>query len=160
MSLPQDQHHLMHAWGLKHPWVGDNCPVQQPIKTCTLCAMYLLQVCVHKWFDVQRTTGTNCTCPYCRRKLRFSDLTHDPTIQQQLDQLSVLCPNAPAGCPAVMARADLPAHLQHSCMHEAVSCRFCGQAGVRSEIQEHERSSCRKRLVPCQHAAAGECRHA
>lgn len=114
-----------------------------------------LQVCVHKWFDVQRTTGSNCTCPYCRRRLRFSDLTHDPAVQQQLDQLSVLCPNAPAGCPGVMPRADLPAHLQHSCMLEQVSCRFCGTTGVRSAILRHEGSSCRQRLVPCSNAAAG-----
>lgn len=110
---------------------------------------------MHKWFDVQRTTGSNCTCPYCRRRLRFSDLTHDPAVQQQLDQLSVLCPNAPAGCSGVMPRADLPAHLQHSCMLEQVSCRFCGTTGVRSAILRHEGSSCRQRLVPCSNAATG-----
>jgi hypothetical protein len=110
---------------------------------------------VHKWFRVQRNTGSQCTCPYCRRKLRFSDLSHDPAIQQQLDQLPVLCVNAPAGCPAIVPRAELPAHLQHSCMFETVTCSFCSTTGTRSDIQQHEASTCSRRLVPCIHSAAG-----
>jgi hypothetical protein len=104
---------------------------------------------------VQRNTGSQCTCPYCRCKLRFSDLTHDPAIQQQLDQLPVLCSNSKAGCPAVVPRADLPAHLQHSCMLETVACKFCSTTGTRSDIQQHEASTCSKRLVPCIHATSG-----
>lgn len=40
-------------------------------------------------FDTQKSNAQGCTCPYCRRRLKFSDLKHDPAIQQQLDQLQV-----------------------------------------------------------------------
>lgn len=114
-----------------------------------------MQGCLHKWLDMQRTTGGQCTCPICRRKLRYTDLRHDPAIQQQLQQLKVLCPNASAGCGAVMTRAEVAGHLQHTCLYEQVSCSYCGTQGMRSAIQEHEASGCSQRPVPCINSAAG-----
>lgn len=123
--------------------------------TCPHHTQHTQQGCLHKWFDTQRTTGSPCTCPYCRCPLRYSELVHDAGIQAQLDALHVLCPNASAGCPAVMPRADLPAHLQHDCMQQSVSCRFCSLSGARWHIQQHEGSRCPKRLVACSNAAEG-----
>jgi hypothetical protein len=110
---------------------------------------------VHRWLDVQRTTGAQCTCPYCRQPLRFSALVHDASIQQQLEALHVLCPNAAAGCGAVLSRAEVARHLQDSCALQPVACSFCGKPGLRADIQAHEATSCSQRPVPCINARAG-----
>eukprot|EP00879_Flechtneria_rotunda_P005047 GHRR01005324.1.p1 GENE.GHRR01005324.1~~GHRR01005324.1.p1 ORF type:complete len:804 (+),score=299.97 GHRR01005324.1:199-2610(+) len=122
---------------------------------CPSCKNTFCQNCVHKWFNTQKNRGQGCTCPYCRRKLRFSDMRHDPAIQQQLDQLLVHCANEAAGCQDVLPRARVAAHLQHECWAQRCTCRHCGLAGIRRDIHQHEANSCPHRPVPCPNAAAG-----
>eukprot|EP00775_Hariotina_reticulata_P006996 gene6996-7210_t len=66
-------------------------------------------------FICTKYTSQACTCPYCRRKLRYSELQYSLEVQQRLDALQVYCPNAAAGCQAVMARAKVAAHLRTAC---------------------------------------------
>ncbi|KAF6255471.1 hypothetical protein COO60DRAFT_1661495 [Scenedesmus sp. NREL 46B-D3] len=122
---------------------------------CPGCSQTFCQNCVHKWFDTQKSNAQGCTCPYCRRRLRFSDLKHDLKIQQQLDQLQVHCPNQEAGCTAVVARGSVPSHLKRDCWAQQCSCKFCGLQGLRQDISQHESCECEQRLVPCSNAAAG-----
>eukprot|EP00882_Tetradesmus_deserticola_P030076 GHRQ01033738.1.p1 GENE.GHRQ01033738.1~~GHRQ01033738.1.p1 ORF type:complete len:397 (+),score=162.60 GHRQ01033738.1:797-1987(+) len=122
---------------------------------CPGCSQTFCQNCVHKWFDTQKSNAQGCSCPYCRRRLKFSELKHDPKVQQQLDQLQVHCPNQKAGCTAVIARGKLPSHLKHDCWAQQCSCKFCGLQGLRRDINQHESRECQQRLTPCSNAAAG-----
>lgn len=47
------------------------------------------QECLDQWFDTQKRNMQPCSCPYCRRPLRYSQLRHDPAVQAQLDALQV-----------------------------------------------------------------------
>ncbi|WIA13492.1 hypothetical protein OEZ85_007068 [Tetradesmus obliquus] len=122
---------------------------------CPGCSQTFCQNCVHKWFDTQKSNAQGCTCPYCRRRLKFSDLKHDPAIQQQLDQLQVHCPNAKAGCTAIVARGAVPSHLKRDCWAQLCCCCFCGLQGLRRDISKHESNECSQRLISCSNAAAG-----
>lgn len=122
---------------------------------CATVMLFGFQACVHRWFNTQKSNVQGCTCPYCRRKLKFSDLKHDALIQQKLDRLLVHCPNEAEGCPAQIPRAAVAAHLSKECALQQCSCQFCDLKGLRVDIKQHEEKSCSKRLVPCVNSAAG-----
>ncbi|KIY99889.1 hypothetical protein MNEG_8074 [Monoraphidium neglectum] len=95
-----------------------------------------------------------CSCPYCRRPLRYSQLRHDAVLQAQLDALQVRCPNAPAGCGALMARGRVAEHLRVECPSQPAACEHCGLVALRRELAGHA-AECPDRPVPCANAAAG-----
>ena len=77
----------------------------EPVRThraCPRCRNSYCKECVEHWFLTQRGSGVGCSCPYCRKKLRFSELGHDEALQARLDGLEVRCANAAAGFSLVL----------------------------------------------------------
>jgi hypothetical protein len=107
-----------------------------------------------QWFETQKRNMQACSCPYCRRPLRYSQLRHDAVLQAQLDALQVRCPNAPAGCGALMARGRVAEHLRVECPSQPAACEHCGLVALRRELAGHA-AECPDRPVPCANAAAG-----
>jgi hypothetical protein len=95
-----------------------------------------------------------CTCPYCRRPLRYSQLRHDAALQARLDALTVHCPNAPAGCGAELPRGRVGEHLAGGCPEHVIACEHCGHVAKRRELAGHD-AECPAWPVPCPNAAAG-----
>lgn len=107
-----------------------------------------------QWFETQKRNMQPCSCPYCRRPLRYSRLRHDTALQAQLDQLQVKCPNTAAGCTAILARLHVKDHLNKECPAQAAACPHCGLVDLRRELVGHE-AQCPQRPIACVNAAAG-----
>ena len=61
-----------------------------PVRThrsCPGCRNSFCKECMEKWFAQQKRNGQRCSCPYCRKRLRYSQLKHDSSVQSQLDAL-------------------------------------------------------------------------
>lgn len=136
-----------------------NCTVCHDIarthRSCPGCRNIFCKDCVEQWFKTQRGNGQACSCPYCRKKLRFSNLQYRAEVQAELDALQVYCPNKSKGCPDILLRGFVEQHVSQTCLFSDVSCQFCGEIGLRQKVEQHETLECELRMVPCVHAADG-----
>lgn len=104
------------------------------------CEHYFCKECFKKWLE------KNPTCPACRAS--GIDFIQSPSKKQQMDNLSVYCPN----CSETMCFSDCFKHLATECLFMEVECdKKCGKKIFRKDLQYHLNNECSHREVKCEY---------
>lgn len=119
----------------------------------------------------------NPVCPVDRLPLKLVSETRSAPkiIHNQLDNLTVRCPNYTKGCGLVVARSLVENHVtrycdktqvpcphpacEHTiarkdvgkgCLHYEVECEYCECAMLKADLEEHQDQSCPNRKKDCE----------
>ncbi|KAI9168634.1 hypothetical protein H9P43_008007 [Blastocladiella emersonii ATCC 22665] len=124
---------------------------------CPICTLPFLDAestpCGHTFCAacLRRSLASNAACPACR-----AECTRDPTpayvVRSLADELLVLCPNADRGCPATVARAQLPDHARSQCPFRLAACAHCA-----AQVPAHDLDSHQASCVAARHACPRGC---
>ncbi|KAK8086377.1 hypothetical protein PG994_001351 [Apiospora phragmitis] len=148
------------------------CRVALVAPVITNCDHVFCQKCL-----VQAHT-LNPVCPVDRQpllKLSSGTRSAPKLIANQLDNLTVRCPNRPRGCDLVVARSLVENHVSRycdktlvpcphpscnktiarkdmakGCLHYEVSCEFCEQAVQKADLETHQDMECLNRKTDCE----------
>lgn len=84
--------------------------------------------------------GGSFACPGCSHKeVGKEGLVRDGEAEQQLDGLTVACPNRERGCFWARTRDKLETHLERTCKHMERACKHgCGFEGKGAGLRTHE----------------------
>ncbi|KAK8078126.1 hypothetical protein PG996_004296 [Apiospora saccharicola] len=148
------------------------CRVALVAPVITNCDHVFCQKCL-----VQAHT-LNPVCPVDRQpllKLSSETRSAPKLIANQLDNLTVRCPNRMRGCDLVVARSLVENHVSRycdktlvpcphpscdktiarkdegkGCLHYEVSCEFCEQAIQKADLETHQDMECLNRKKDCE----------
>ncbi|KAK8036985.1 tocopherol O-methyltransferase- chloroplastic [Apiospora marii] len=148
------------------------CRVALVAPVITNCDHVFCQKCL-----VQAHT-LNPVCPVDRQpllKLSSETRSAPKLVTNQLDNLTVRCPNRMRGCDLVVARSLVENHVSRycdktlvpcphpscdktiarkdmakGCLHYEVSCEFCEQAVQKADLETHQDMECLNRKKDCE----------
>ena len=93
---------------------------------------------------------TNDECPTCREPDMLNDARRDKYLQRKVKSLKVRCSDYKE-CEWVGELRDLHDHLDPAKGRCGIACPFgCGKYARRSEMKEHSRRHCHKRMISCE----------
>ncbi|GLI67669.1 hypothetical protein VaNZ11_011830 [Volvox africanus] len=128
-----------------HPLCDPRC--------CPRCQKAFCSGCITTWASTQKRKDLPLSCPYCRAKLRLSQLFRAEALSVRLGDLHVLCPY---DCSGTIRRADLANHLACLCPRLPVPCPDCGVSVFRGELAAHVGApSCHNRRLACPNQPLG-----
>ncbi|EFJ39984.1 hypothetical protein VOLCADRAFT_100281 [Volvox carteri f. nagariensis] len=122
-------------------------------RCCPRCQKGFCAECITTWASTQKRKDVPFSCPYCRARLRLSQLFRLEALEVRLGELRVLCPY---GCSCTLRRVDLADHVALTCPGVPVRCPDCGTAMLRGQLAAHIGSSnCPNRRLTCPNKAFG-----
>ena len=126
------------------------CPVcTEPLTEPYLsieCGHHLCQQCREHLLSINKTE-----CPTCREPDSLVNAVLDKNIQRKVKSLKVHCSDYKKGCMWVGELRDLHNHLVPGKGQCIIACLFgCGRYARRSEMREHTRRQCHKRMISCE----------
>ncbi|GIL86580.1 hypothetical protein Vretifemale_14823, partial [Volvox reticuliferus] len=120
---------------------------------CPRCQKAFCSECISTWASTQKRKVLPFSCPYCRARLRLSQLFRPEALCARLGDLQVFCPY---GCSGTIRRADLDNHFACLCPRLPVPCPDCGVRVLRGELAGHVASpNCHNRRLACPNQALG-----
>ena len=116
-------------------------PLSEPF--ITDCGHLCCRKCRDCLLDSSKTD-----CPTCREPDMLKDARCDKYLQRVVKSLEVHCSDYKEGCEWVGELRDLRKHLEEQC---GIACPFgCNKCSRRSEMREHTRHHCHKRMISCE----------
>ncbi|KAA1472925.1 hypothetical protein DENSPDRAFT_779170 [Dentipellis sp. KUC8613] len=119
-------------------------PYVEPMTTRT-CSHTFCYDCIHY------AMRTSAHCPIDRSPISPDDLVFaDPIVRHLVDELTVQCPQQPAGCSHICQRQLLASHVKESCIFVRIPCPddTCDKELLRKDAVHDAR--CVHRLVKCE----------
>ena len=119
-------------------------PLSEPF--ITDCGHLCCRKCLDRLLDSSKTE-----CPTCREPEMLSSARCDKYLQRKVRSLKVRCSVYEEGCEWVGELRDLHDHLDPAKGRCGIACPFgCGKYERRSEMREHTRHHCHKRMISCE----------
>lgn len=150
---------------------------------CPICRLALVQPvvtdCDHVFCRrcLAQAHAINPVCPVDRTPLKLvaDTRTAPKIIHNQLDSLTVRCPNQSRGCALVVARSLAENHVsrycdktmvpcphpnctqtvvrrdvEKGCLHYDVQCEYCGGSIQKADLEAHQNAQCPNREKDCE----------
>ena len=119
-------------------------PLSEPF--ITDCGHLCCRKCCDRLLDSSKTE-----CPTCREPEMLTSARCDKYLQRVVRSLEVRCSDYEVGCEWVGELRDLHDHLDPAKGRCGIACLFgCGKYDRRSEMREHTRHHCHKRMISCE----------
>ena len=138
--------HLVHETDIDYQCPICTEPLTEPYLSIE-CGHHLCRQCRDRLLSIGKTE-----CPTCREPDVLTNAVLDKNVQRKVQRLKVRCSVYKEGCEWVGELRDLHDHLQKRCV---IACPFpycpfgCGKYGRKSEMREHSRRHCHKRMISC-----------
>ena len=139
--------HLVHETDIDYQCPICTEPLTEPYLTIE-CGHHLCQQCRDRLLSIGKTK-----CPTCREPDVLTNAVLDKNVQRKVKSLKIRC-SYKERCEWVGELRDLHDHLDpakgNCVIARPFSCRFCSSRyGRRSEMREHSRRHCHKRMISC-----------
>ena len=127
------------------------CPIcREPLAEPYLsieCGHHLCRQCRDHLLSIDKTG-----CPTCREPDVLMNAVLDKNVQRKVKCLKVRCSDYKEGCKWVGKLGDLHDHLDPAKRRCGIACPFgCSKFGHSSEMKEHTRHYCHKRMISCEY---------
>ena len=126
-----------------------SCPICQlalrdPIVTD--CGHQFCQECVQPLKE-----GGLLVCPICRTQLKETEIYPNNFLKREVLSLKIRCDQHKDGCKWIQELRDRDEHNK-TCGHVSEQCtNTCGKRVMKKDMEDHLKTNCSKRKVPCQH---------
>lgn len=154
------------------------CPFVSPI--ITACEHVFCTKCIIQ------AHALNPVCPVDRSPLKLVQETRRAPriIHNQVDNLTVKCPNSSRGCNLIVTRSLVENHVERycdkalvpcpntycdkqvmrkdivkGCLHYNVKCKYCDQVKQMADMDEHQDTECPNRKAECNQCKGEYVRH-
>ena len=125
------------------------CILKKPNLT-GCCGIHCCECCLKQWLVGIKPKKT---CPHCRAE-RVNRMWNK-SLEREIDELSVYCPNRERRCNWVGEKGSLKSHLMSDsgCQYEDVNCgnSLCTTIMERRYVSEHMENTCVHRPYTCQY---------
>ena len=140
--------HLLHKTDIDY-----QCPICYELFTEPLSEPFITDcghLCCRKCRD-RLLDSSQTECPTCREPEMLSSARCDKYLKRKVRSFEVRCSDYEEGCEWVGELRDLHDHLDPAKGRCGIACPFgCGKYDRRSEMREHTRHHCHKRMISCE----------
>ena len=140
--------HLVHETDIDYQCPICTEPLTEPYLSIE-CGHHLCWQCRDRLLSIGKTE-----CPTCREPDVLTNAILEKYLQRVVKSLKVRCSDYKEGCEWVGELRDLHDHLDPAKGRCGIACPFgCGKYGRRSEMREHSRRHCHKRMISCENCS-------